>query len=226
MTMTMNASNTRAGNIHTFLTFDPEKHEYHANGELVPSVTQVLGQWLLPNSGAYYIDTVTGQTIDAESFGQAREAGNAIHKGAAYLLKGEGLNWNALATELAAPLRQCEEWIKTFGVKPLYVEEPMYSKTLGVAGTPDVLCAIYGDPHGLALVDIKTGLVNDMVGPQTAAYEKLARDFKGIRKIIRRYSLVLPRNGSPYKFTPLTDEKDYAFFCARLTQFNYLKGRQ
>ena len=219
----MNDSNAEAGNIHTFLTFDPEKHEYRANGELVPSVTQVLGQWLLPSGGAYHINTFTGQTIDAEKFENARESGNAIHKGAAYLLEGKGLNWNALAPQLVAPLRRCEEWIKTFGVKPLYVEEPMYSKPLGVAGTPDVLCTIYGDPHGLALVDIKTGLVNDMVGPQTAAYEKLTRDSKGIRKIIRRYSLVLPRDGSPYKFTPLTGEQDYAFFCARLTQFNYLK---
>ena len=211
-------------------TFDPETHTYRVNGEPVPSVTQVLGQWLLPPGAAYYINTFTGATIDAEKFEAARKGGNAIHRGAAYLLKGQGLDWGALAPDLVAPLKQCGEWIRLFGVEPLYVEKPMFSEALGVAGTPDLICSLNGNKDYLALVDIKTGLVNDMVGAQTAAYEKLLRDFnlrdfKKIWQAIKRYSLILPRDGSPFKFSPLDDKDDYAFFCARLTQYNYLKRR-
>lgn len=206
------------------LTFEPVEHIYQWDGLPVPSVTQILNQWIRPSGSPYYVDTFSGATILAETFEAARDAGSAIHKGAAYILTGQGLDWDALSPELVAPLRQLEEWVRLFKVEPLYVEEPMFSTVLGVAGTPDILCRINGDKHAVALVDIKTGAYG-LVAPQLYAYETIFREFHKCRKLIKRYVLHLPKNGGIYQFKPVEDNYAWPFFLARLSQWRYLKSK-
>ena len=208
------------------LSFEPKGHVYRWNGQVVPSVTQVLHQWIRLEWSGVYVNTLSGATVDAVIFEAAGKVGKDIHIGAAYLLRGQGLDWDALSPDLVSPLKQCEVWVKLFSVKSLHVEEPMYSERLVVAGTPDLICTLNGDAKTIALVDIKTGLANDMVGAQTSGYEMIAREAKTIRKIIKRYSLVLPRDGSAYKFKPLDGYVDDAtYFMACLTRHNYLRKR-
>src|SRR3990167_7667643 len=99
------------------LTFEPATHTYRYGEKKICSVTEVLGQWLLPPGASYYVNTFTGESVPADTFEAARVMGSAIHVGAAYILKGQGLNWDTLAPELVEPFRQLEAWIKMFRVE-------------------------------------------------------------------------------------------------------------
>ena len=202
------------------LRFEKSGHRYTWNGKPVCSVTQVLRGWV--KSPAGYIHTISGAMVDADRFESAGAIGTAIHEGAALILK-DDLDWDALDPALVPPLREFERWLADYNVKPLHIEEPMYSEKHGVAGTPDILGELQGFRH-LSLIDIKSGLVNATVGPQTGGYEIIFRDQEKYRKPILRHELILPRDGSPYKFNPLTNNLDGAFFLSRLFQHNFLNA--
>lgn len=206
------------------LNFDENEHVYRWDGEVVPSVTQAIQEWVRRPGSSYYVNTFTGVSVPAEYFEPARDFGSAVHKACKYLLTGEGLDWDSLDPVLVPPLRQFEQWTKDFKVKPLYIETPMYSHKHRVAGTPDLLCYLNGDKSFVALPDFKTGLDSPMTGPQTAAYEMISREDRKIRQVIRRFKLGLPKNGAQYRFTPLTNSHDLAFFLARRFQYSYLQN--
>lgn len=208
------------------LTFDADKHIYYWHGHTVPSVTQIIGAWLPVKGSDFYFNTFTGAIIYADKFEAAGEVGSAIHKACGYIASGQGVDLEAIDPDLIPPLEQFSKWWDAFKVKPILVERPMYSKKYGFAGTPDIICELSQDKNIVAVVDIKTGLVNDMAGVQTSGYEILAREDLKIRKIIKRYELILPRDGSQYKFKQLTDKDDFTFFLSRLNQYNYLKNRR
>ena len=203
-------------------TFDPEAHIYRLGERVLPSVTQVLREWVKTPAG--YVHTVSGSLVDANRFETAGTFGIAIHIGAALILK-DDLDWNDLDPALAPPLMEFIRWTEDYKVKPLHVEEPMYSEKHGIAGTPDIIGMISGFRH-LDITDIKTGLVNEMVGPQVAGYELIFRERERYRKPIIRHELILPRDGSPYKFNELTNNQDGPFFMSRLFQWNYLNAKQ
>lgn len=205
------------------LKFNPETHTYTWNDKIVPSVTQVIGEWIRLKGTDYYVNVFTGTVIYADKFEAAGEIGRAIHKACAYIAKGVDVNMEVIDPTLVPPLGQFKKWMSDFKVKLLHVETPMYSTKYVFTGTPDILCEISENKNLIALVDIKTGLHNDMAGVQTAAYEILAREYLKIKKIIKRYELVLPRNGNNYKFIPLDNKDDYIFFLSCLNQFNFLR---
>lgn len=208
------------------LTFDEDKHIYRWNGKSVPSVTQIIGAWLPVKGADFYVNTFSGAIIYADKFEAAGEVGKAIHKACGYVASGQGVDMLAIDSALIPPLKQFSKWVDDLKVKVRYTESPMYSEKYGFAGTPDIICEVGNDKNIVAVVDIKTGLVNDQVGSQTSAYEILTREFLKIRRIIKRYELILPRDGSPYKFKPLNDKNDLLFFLSRLNQYNYLKNRR
>mgnify|MGYP001559267038 CR=1 FL=1 len=208
------------------LTFDADKHIYRWNGQVVPSVTEIIGAWLPVKGADFYVNTFTGAIVYADKFEAAGKVGKAIHKACGYIANGQGVDMEAIDRALIPPLKQFKKWMGDFKAKPIAVETPMYSVKYEFAGTPDIVCELSQDKNILVVVDIKTGLVNDMAGVQTSGYEILAREDLKIRKIIKRYELILPRDGSQYKFKQLTDKDDFTFFLSRLNQYNYLKNRR
>ena len=202
------------------LNFEQEGHRYTWKGQPVPSVTAVLREWVKTPAG--YIHTVSGAMVETERFETAGAFGTAIHEGAALILCND-LDWDSLDPALVPPLREFERWMDDYKVQPLHIEEPMYSEKHGVAGTPDILGELQGFRH-LSLIDIKSGRVNATVGPQTGGYEIIFREQHKYRKPILRHELILPRDGSPYKFKSLNNNLDGAFFLSRLFQYNFLNA--
>lgn len=206
-------------------TFDPESHIYGFDGRVLPSVTQSLNEWreVTVYGKRFFIHTINGTVVEGEVMDNAAAFGRAIHVGAALILQ-DDLDWGDLDPALVAPLREFEKWVDDYKVKPVHIEEPMYSEKYGVAGTPDIIGTVNGFRH-LDITDIKTGLVNEMVGPQVAGYEIIFREREKYRKPIVRHELILPRDGSPYKYNELTNSQDGAFFMSRLFQWQYLNAK-
>lgn len=207
------------------LRFEENGHRYTWNGESVPSVTQVLHEWreVTVYGKRFFVHTINGTVIEGEVMDVAAAFGTAIHHGAKLVLM-DDLDWDSLDPVLVGPLREFEKWMDDYKVKPLHIEEPMYSEKHGVAGTPDIIGMVNGFRH-LDITDIKTGLVSEMVGPQVAGYELIFRERERYRKPIVRHELILPRDGSPYRFNELTNSQDGAFFMSRLFQWQYLNAK-
>ena len=201
------------------LTFDEEKHLYLYDGEVIPSVTQVIGQFKEVRIGEldWLVDTFDGSAFNPDMFSGAAEVGTAIHKGCALLAQGKRLNWDALPEQLVTPFERFVQWMADYCVEPVLIETPMADAKLWYAGTGDLFCRVCGD---LTAVDIKTGLPNWTVGPQTAAYEKLYRWRESFTGKMKRAALHLPKDGSKPKLIPLTNKKDWPWFKARLAAHN------
>lgn len=206
-------------------TFEPETHTYRLEGRVLVSVTQVLNEWREAKvyGKRFLVHTTSGAAIDGEVMDNAATFGKAVHEGAKLILTGE-IDWNTVDEALIPPLMEFMRWTEDYKVKPVHVEEPMYSERHGVAGTPDLIGTVNGFRH-LDITDIKTGLVNEAVGPQVAGYEIIFREREKYRKPIVRHELILPRDGSPYRFNALTNNQDGPFFLSRLFQWQYLNAK-
>ena len=208
------------------LEFNSDNHVYRRNGQIIPSVTQILGGWWeVEISGRdYYLNVLTGSIIAADKMKTAADHGTAVHKACWLILKHghDGLDWGVLDPELIHPLQQLEKWQEDWKPTVILLEQPMYSDKYGYAGTPDIVALILNQATIPAVIDIKTGAY-DMAGPQVAAYEQLFKEHDKFRGTVRRYVLHLPKTGS-YKFVPLTDKRDWDFFRSRLFQYNYLNS--
>lgn len=205
------------------LEFQEEGHIYTYAGTVVPSVTQVLNEWVKVKLGhySYYVSTVDGTIVNAKTFEEAGDFGTAVHK-AVKLFIDDKLDWSYLDEALFAPLGQFEQWMKDKGITREDIkgsEHRLFSKKLMIAGTDDLEVMM----KNLTIIDIKTGTLG-LVGPQVAGYELLYREEMKYRKLIDRFVLHLPRDGSDYTFKPLKNRQDKAFFLNRHYQYNYLRG--
>lgn len=202
------------------LKFDPDTHTYSIDGNKIPSVTQILSEWVeIPR---YYVNTFTGAMVRKDVFDAGGDHGTAIHTACNLILEGGGhdaLDWEALNPELCHPLQQFERWLADYKPKIASVEEPMYSSKYGYAGTPDIAAKVQ---RKMAVIDIKTGAYS-MAGPQTSAYEQLYKEASGHGRNMKRYVLYLPKTGD-YKFIPMTNKNDWDFFRSRLFQYQYLNS--
>ena len=155
--------------------FDPVTHTYWHNGRILPSVTQVIGQWVrVPVGGGYWLNTYTGTVISDATMIAAQDRGSAVHIGAAAIISGSGISWSDVPEDLAPWLRQVEAWASAGQVSLITGEIPLCDPVLGFAGTLDAF--IRDERFSVpVLVDFKTSNNVVGVGPQTAAYERLLR---------------------------------------------------
>ena len=216
------------------LTFDPDKHIYHWNGNPAPSVTQVIGEWINVAFGGviFKFNRFTGVAVDIETMKAASDYGTAVHDACAILVRGGNLDWDALDPSLTHSVKQFAEYWKRhhFHDKSNYREgrivaksyngEPIFSKQLNVAGTPDIIKIV--SPREVHIIEIKTSKEHDTVGPQTAAYAELYKDFYNFHGKVRRFVLCLPKTGK-YEYDELKDPNDLAFFKARLFEYRYIR---
>ena len=202
------------------LKIDLSSHTYYYwDGETIPSVTQIIGEWrpVSVYGVEYYVNTFTGHVVDAERFREARDWGNAVHKMLALYLQGK-LDESSLHESLIPILEQFDEWMRLNHVETLEIEKPLYNEQYRYAGTPDLICKLNGR---LSIVDYKTGSY-DMAGPQLAAYCMLYKPLVGKD----RYVLHIPRRDSKINMICLRNfTDDWNFFRARLHQYLYLKSK-
>jgi hypothetical protein len=200
------------------LTFSTEGHRYEWNGQPVPSVTQVIGEFI--TIGLVYISTFTGARILAETMEAASDFGTAVHRMIALDIAGE-LDEDALDDRLAAVLVQWHRICCMVRPEVILSETPLYCSAHNYAGTPDLVVKIKGV---LSIIDCGTGVMA-MKAPQTAAYEIPVREHLKTRARFDRYGLHFDKDGSGFKLVKYSDRNDWAFFQARLFQWRYLHGK-
>lgn len=205
------------------LTFSAETHTYYWNDKPIPSVTQVIREWMPVSVYGvdYFVNSFTGAVLTQESFRAAADFGKAVHQMVGLRIAG-ALDVAALHTSLLPVLTQFDSWAKLVSPEFIGSELPLYHKRYSYAGTLDILCKI---KHNMAIIDIKTGGY-DMAGVQIEAYKQAYKEENGIRIMhIDRYVLFLPKDGGQYKFIKLDNPAgDWTFFLSRLNERRYLDG--
>lgn len=185
----------------------------------------MIGQFKKVNlfGADYYVDTLMpkGNTIAAEVFDIAGDHGTAVHDAIKFDLTC-GVIEEGMHPDVLEALNQFRAWKEEYVDEIFIIEKPLYSVRHGYAGTPDLYCRLKRKYGGkMAVVDFKTG-AHGFSGPQTAAYEPLVREETGYRGKIDRFVLLLPKNGTKYKFKPETGSDDFNFFKSRLFQYNFI----
>lgn len=181
------------------IEFDKSLHVYTLNGSLVPSVTQVLQP----------LDMLDG--IPFHILERARIRGQHVHEAMALLVRDQ-LDWASLDAELVPYIEGGKRFLDESGVVAVASEQPVACPRLRCAGTPDLL-AYWRDAEGL--FEFKaTAAIPKTVGPQTAAYDRLAGG-----KARKRYCVHL--KPGDYRIVPLTDPADWSIFQSALNIWHW-----
>jgi len=185
------------------LQFDSSRHTYTLDGQILPSVTQVV-RAVLP-----------GQ-FQAEP--HHLERGTLVHE-LCQQFDENFLDWTAVPATVLGRVRAWQEFRSAAGLVPVLAEQPLASRTYRFAGTLDRLGSVPG--VGLVVVDLKS-TIEPRVRLQLGAYSLLACE-NGHGKPARAAAVELREDGSyrtlwlsPYELR-LAEQQ----FLAALTVWNF-----
>jgi hypothetical protein len=184
------------------LEFDEAKHEYRADGVIVPSVTQV-------------ISPLTKLWVNGAVLEKARQEGKAIHSTVELDCAGT-LDEENLPEWLRPYLKAWRDFRDFTGFELVASEKRMYSPLLRIAGTLDLDGVMTNFRHpGPCVLDIKRSLAGaPAIGVQLAGYASM---LEGAR---RRYGLQLKSDGT-YRLQEYTDPQDRAVFLSCITLYRW-----
>jgi hypothetical protein len=189
------------------LTFDKATHTYRWNGEIVPSVTTIMGKL---RDFARIPDDVLAHASD-----RGTDTHDACH------LDDDGvLDESTVSAEVQPYL---DAWrLFRQREKPLWTvsEEPLYSTVARYASTTDRFGFVF---EGEATVEIKTTVaLHPCFGVQLAGYERLLKDAgKATPETkLRRYAVQLKRDGK-YVVKEYADQFDHVAFASCLSIYNW-----
>lgn len=165
------------------LKFDEESHTYTYDGDIVPSVTQILKEAGL--SMAYKGDN-----------SWYAERGTVIHDAVALIHSDAGLDEKTIDPEIAGYISGYMQFLADTCYVPIAVEKMVYHQKLKYAGRIDSI-GYLGD--SLCLIDIKTGSTI----PQEAMLQ-LGMYIMALKLQIKGYVLQLKKDGN-YKLRPVVD---------------------
>jgi hypothetical protein len=183
------------------LEFDSQHHRYWLEGELLPSVTQIL-------EGVGMIDT----RFYTE---EARLLGSAVHQATQYLDEGD-LDEDSVDPQMRGHLAAYQLFKKETGFSPVEIEVQVYHPEYRYAGTFDRLGVIVQGRQ--VLVDLKTGPVQPWVGLQLAGYALCIRT----GGFPQRWGVYLREDGR-YFITEFTDRKDKDVFLSAVSVFQWIR---
>ena len=182
------------------LLFEPIRHEYRMQGQVIPSVTQVL-------EGLHRFDMVPDAVLQA-----AQQRGTDVHLACQYLDEGD-LDEEALPDSIAGYVEGWREFLADYRPRFAGIETRVFHPRLRYAGTADRFAAIAGEPW---VIDIKTAKhAHPVWGLQTAAYAHAAGLPEAKRATVRL------RPGG-YSFDPWSDRSDWPTFASALTLRTWL----
>jgi len=161
----------------SYVDFLGAGHRYLVDGREVPSVTQVL-EPLYDWSG-----------IPSAVLQEAAARGTAVHK-ACELHDLEVLDESSLDADIAAYLDGWKRFLADTHFRIERVEARVHSPTYDYAGTTDRTGRL---GRNSTVLDIKSGVMTPVTGPQTAAYERALTEQTGA-KFSRRYGVYLRPN--------------------------------
>jgi len=196
------------------LTFDAASHTYRLDGEVVPSVTQVLD--------AHQDFSM----IPPDVLERKRQLGEALHIAAAIEAQGGEIDEDSLDEQVIPYLNGWRAFVAAYDYQPIHCERQVAHPLLRYAGTLDDFGTMNvprdgGPERMLVLIDKKaTFAISPWVGPQTAAYlEALKAELK-ITEPVARFVVQLKPDGT-FKPLELSDRMDWPVFCAALTVHNF-----
>lgn len=208
------------------LTFSADNHEYRWNGDVKPSVTGIINDWLKVQVNGYfwYVHTSKGTAILADIFEAAGDHGTAVHLVFKLILSGMWVDKDILHPDLLPAMKEAERFKREDVEEIILLEEPLYSKKLDVCGTPDFFGRLRGWKH-LVLLDFKSGDFS-MVSVQLSAYEVMIREKTGYRGIISHACLHIPKKGEPRGPFEIKDRGALKEFQNRLSIYKRNKERE
>lgn len=188
--------------------FNEEHHRYvNADSVVLPSVTQILS----PVSALEY------SRVDPGVLREKAELGTAVHECIEYLID-DDIDEDSLVAEWVPYLEAWKSWRATFN--PEFVARELRLACDLFAGTIDCVCRINGQ---LIVIDWKTTeQIMKTVGPQTAAYELLARKHLGADSMLARAVVQLKPNGT-FVFKRFDSIEDYEVFESLLKINRWMK---
>lgn len=171
------------------MLFDPIKHEYRdSRGVVIPSVTQILAA-----SGLCDFSFV-----DEEIRARSMQRGTNVHW--MLQLEDEGaLNYRQVPISLRPYRKAYLAWRSASGFVPELIEKQFISH-FGFAGTLDRFGTLPPTPMfpagSKAIVDFKSGGVQDWTKFQLAAYSTRIHPHPALARTIRRIALALRADGT------------------------------
>lgn|GEM_PF-2323991 len=160
------------------LAFDPARHAYMLDGRPATAVTKVAELADAPDLLAA-MKAIGPAEMERRKV-LAGEFGTAIHAAGAAMARGVPLLPLQLGERFAASVELLGNWMADNVDEVLYVEEPMASPRLRVAGKPDLICTLVARKRPV-IVDYKSG-AGVYLGAvlQQAAYRLIAKEWLGL----------------------------------------------
>ena len=187
------------------ISFNAKRHEYRLkNGQIVPSVTQIL-------QGA---GLVSFNAVNPDVLERAKKFGTASHL-ACELDDREQLDMKSLDENLKPYLISWQKFKKDMGITEFTeIEKQVYSKRFGYAGCLDRL---WGD----MLIEIKTSTtIPKTTGLQLAGYQQAYTEMAKTR--IKKRLCVQLLEGT-YKIQLFEDRGDFSTFLSCINLMNWKK---
>lgn len=194
------------------ISFHAPTHTYDIDGVRVPSVTQVLApqnDWSM---------------VPAWQLEAAAALGRDVHTAVNLLARGV-LDWESLDDALVPYVRGAERFLRESGGVVIAAEQVVGSKSLGVAGTLDLMMTW---DNWLYLIDWKvSAAVPSTVGAQLAAYLQLYVETYNNGRRLRRARRLCVRLGHDSYSTQRMDELngDFQLFLSCLNTFKHRERR-
>lgn len=191
------------------LTFQDDGHVYRLDGEIVPSVTQLIeGVY----AGAY--DRIPEAILERKS-----AIGVAVHFGTE-LIDADELDESSVDPVIVPYLDAYREFLAR--------EKPQWTMSERALAHPTWRYAGRLDRAGIvrekqSTVDVKTvAQLHPAIGVQTAAYDLLYQHAVSRPTPSQRFALQLKPDGT-YRLVPYTEPDDYRVFLALLSVHNWVK---
>jgi hypothetical protein len=168
-------------NVHRLVEFDPEGHRYFVNGDLVPSVTQVIKD--------------AGMIDDRFFTEYHRWRGSAAHEAIATWNRAGNIDRRKVDPKIRPYLEAALKWQKDTGFVSMFTEHRMYDPLFNVCGTADQIGYFSGDkPVVDVFVDWKS---NDWKQGQLTSKWQLAAYGHAFapKEVFRRIEVVLGPDG-------------------------------
>lgn len=193
------------------LTFDQESHTYRLDGQVVPSVTQLL-QPIRPDFSG-----IPPMVLEAK-----RALGIEVHY-ACELDDEDDLDEDSVPEAVVPYLAAWRKFKADTGAVVVMNEQQLAHSALRYAGTLDRVVRVRDGDH--YLIDLKTSIsMNASFGVQLAGYQLLLDDSAFTTKLARK-GLQLKNDGT-YKLVPYENPNDVAAFRACLSLFHWKESQK
>lgn len=192
------------------LEFDEPTHTYTLDGQVIPSVTQILKP----------LDDYSN--IPAFILEQARERGEYVHKACELYVWGT-LDLDEVDEDYRPYIDSFILFIEETGFIAESVEQKIYHPKMKYAGTVDlqgIIPASGKNKDVKVLVDTKaTSKIMPAVGPQTAGYLHAWNALYTDNQCDSRYVLHLKKDGYEFQLLKSSDDLNVFFSCLNIHNF-------